>query len=1036
MSINFPVPISITNSGDSDYNDTTILLHADGSNNSNNTGTFVDASTNTFIITRAGTPAQGSVNPFGANWSAYFSGASTGTVYVSTATTSSFAFGINNFTIEAWINSASTVSNYPLIIGNYATTFTTNSWGLYYNRIDTGNFYFSASNGSMTIASGSTYVVAGWNHVAVVRNGSTVSLFVNGTQTGSYNYGLTGLDGGTPTRLFIGNAGGTDSTTRFNGYISNLRIVNGSAIYTSNFSPSTESLTTVTNTALLTLSSNNFKDVSTNSFITTASSGVSIQRFNPFGNTQTYSISSNTIQGSTYFNGSTGYLTIGSASNWTFLHNSTVNFTVEAWVYQTSYVTEAEICNTTAGSAQAGFEFALNTNQLGASLTGAVFVNFYNGTVGRYAYLLTAGGLVGLNTWTHVAFSYIQSINTGYISVNGQISTSGSFTFVGGGTFSASNPTYPLNVSKWASASGGYLPGHISNLRITRGSALYTATFIPSVVPLTTGTQTTLLALVDSQAITDISTNTFAITVAGTAVPSLRTPFARVDASTAATLYGGSVYFNGSTDYFLVGSTVGVLTPLTTAGAFMTIEAWVYATSLRAGSANDTHPSIVGLGGVYMNFGVANGTPKFMWYNGVPSGTSIDSTISITVNTWNHLAVVFNGSGSNNLKIYVNGVLGGTGTFTNISWGSASNGNDLYIGAVTNNQVTSCWPGYISNVRITNSALYTASFTPSTTPLTTSSQSSTSTVFLLPGLNAGIYDSTMQNNLITVGSSRVSSTSTSLVKFGSGSVYLDGSGYISSPYSSSWILSGNFTIECWLYWSAHGSYGGIVGSANNNTGAAITAGWFLDFNSTNNTIQFEGQGSVSIITTNVIPQNQWVHIAVVRSGSTITHYLNGTANGSGTSSQVFNSASYPLYVGVDRGATSYLTGYIDDLRITNYVARYTATFTPPTASFADIQLLTTATVLQFTTSTNIGSVTLSYNTFTTRWSGISLPTSPTNLTPMNIQDQNNTSTGYFSLPSGTTDQRPGAPQGGYMRFNTTLDSVEYYNSITGWTTIP
>ena len=986
MSINFPYyTTSTSNQGDLYYNDDTLLLHADGVTGSNNTGTFVDASTNTFVISRTGTPAQGSVNPFGTNWSAYFNGATTGTVYASTVTTSSFAFGTNNFTIEAWVNAASTVSNYPLIIGNYVTTFTTNAWGLYYNRIDTGNFYFSASNGGMTLASGSTYIVPGWNHVAVSRNGATAS----------YNYAATSLDGGVAARLFIGDAGGNDTTTRFNGYISNLRVVNGSAVYTSAFTPSTVPLTTVTNTALLTLASNYVKDLSTNTFATTASSGVSIQRFNPFGNTQTYSISSATIQGSTYFDGSTGYL------SFTGMAFSTNAYTVEFWFNANSFSTYWGLLGT--GNANALSVRIINTTTIAIDQFGVSASNFTVPTMNT-------------GTWYHVA-AVRNAANTATVFLNGIRSSSGIVNM---------NNNYSGLTNNLGLISPNYYPGYISNMRVINGTSIYdptqTTITIPT-QPLSTVSNTVLLTCQTSQSIVDVSTVSNTVTVVGTAVPSLQTPFARVDTSTAATLYGGSIYFNGSTDYLTATSANFSST------GDLTLEAWAYITS------GSTYQGIASLrdssGTIGGGITISNtGNLEF-----VIAAVSYTST-SCPLNQWFHVALVRQGSSTNNCSCYLNGIR--VGQFTSNSQINGAS-NVLIIGRYyangTNQYLTS---GYISNVRyIIGTALYTANFTPSTTPLTTSSQGSTNTTLLIPGINAGIYDSNMQNNLVTVGSAQISSTSTSTVKFGAGSVYLNGSGYISSPYSPAWILSGNFTIECWLYWSAHGSYGGIVGSANNNTGAAITAGWFLDFNSTNNTLQFEGQGSVSIITTNVIPQNQWVHIAVVRSGSTITHYLNGTANGSGTSSQVFNSTSYPLYVGVSRDATSYLTGYIDDFRITNGVARYTANFTPPTASFADIQLVvTTSTNATFTTSTNIGSVTWGYNTATTRWGGIQEPTASVNLTPMSIEDQLNTSTGYFSLPTGTTQQRPVNPQGGYMRYNTTLDSVEYYNFITGWTTIP
>jgi hypothetical protein len=89
-----------------------------------------------------------------------------------------------------------------------------------------------------------------------------------------------------------------------------------------------------------------------------------------------------------------------------------------------------------------------------------------------------------------------------------------------------------------------------------------------------------------------------------------------------------------------------------------------------------------------------------------------------------------------------------------------------------------------------------------------------------------------------------------------------------------------------------------------------------------------------------IPLTTWTHVAWVRSGNRWSVFVNGTerllaASASGTP---YNSTA-PFVIGrhVFSGATGYaFNGYIDDLRITKGVARYTANFTPPTAPFPDI----------------------------------------------------------------------------------------------------
>jgi chitinase len=108
------------------------------------------------------------------------------------------------------------------------------------------------------------------------------------------------------------------------------------------------------------------------------------------------------------------------------------------------------------------------------------------------------------------------------------------------------------------------------------------------------------------------------------------------------------------------------------------------------------------------------------------------------------------------------------------------------------------------------------------------------------------------------------------------------------------------------------------------------------FYQTTDRLYFEAGGGVGITATNAVTANQWNHIAVVRSGSTITHYLNGTANGTGTSSATFTPLTTDNFaIGSNRGFDSSMTGYLDDIRITRGYARYTGNFTPQTSQWQD-----------------------------------------------------------------------------------------------------
>jgi hypothetical protein len=646
---------------------------------------------------------------------------------------------------------------------------------------------------------------------------------------------------------------------------------------------------------------NTFLDSSTNNFAITRTGNVTQGSFAPYSTLW-----------SNYFNGSSDYLYIADNAAFNF---GTGDATVEFWFNSPGTSNNypgviSSVDYNVAGSASIRFD---NTGYKGKAF---MYIN------GGGDPVISSTSTIAYNTWNHIAI--VRQGTSLKLYLNGALNTTVTISAGLGWYLSASG----LRIGRGFDVDGvnGYYPGYISNVRLVKGTAVYTSNFTPSTTPLTAITNTSLLTC-QSNRFVDNSTNNFAITVNGT--PSVQPSFSPFGATTQydPNVNGGSAYFNGSTDYLLVGSTPGPITPLISAGAVMTIEAWVNATTLRAGNANDTHPSIIGLGAVYMNFGVANGIPRFMWYNGAV--TYLDSSIAITANTWNHIAVVFNGSGSSNLKIYVNGVLGGTGTFTNLTWSTGSGGNNLYIGAVGNNQATSCWPGYISNLRITNSAVYTTNFTPPTIPVT----AITNTSLLLNFTNAQIFGSAMTNNFITVGNAQVS---TSIYKYGTGSMYFDGTtGYLVAPNSPNFNFgTGDFTIESWVYFNGGISSAQMIVSTNYNatTGAG---GWAFIYRGDISSLQLSVNSNVTYTKAWAPSVSVWYHVAVSRSGSNLRFFINGTQIGTTSTSSDNITGATTLVLGNNLGGTPnlYLNGYLDEFRMTYGYARYTSNFTAPTSQF-------------------------------------------------------------------------------------------------------
>ncbi len=186
--------------------------------------------------------------------------------------------------------------------------------------------------------------------------------------------------------------------------------------------------------------------------------------------------------------------------------------------------------------------------------------------------------------------------------------------------------------------------------------------------------------------------------------------------------------------------------------------------------------------------------------------------------------------------------------------------------------------------------------------------------------NAGIYDATAKNDLETVGNAQISTTQS---KFGGSSMYFDGSGdYLAAPARQYLALPGDFTIEFWLYLTAVSGEGTafyVTTSGGVNLFLNISSNWGI------------ARSGVAVDNNFGTPpsQNTWNHIAVARSGSTLKAFINGSQVFSGT-----NTTSYadgPLQIGASGFGT--ITGYINDLRVTRGIARYTSNFTPPTTAF-------------------------------------------------------------------------------------------------------
>jgi len=562
-------------STDPQFNYVTMLLHGDGTNGAQN-NTFVDSSTNNFTITRNGTPTQGSFSPYGDLWSNQFSG----TQYFVLGGQSAFSFNAD-FTIEMWFNAAGAGTGTPKLYESRGS----GQEGVYVTIEHSGTSLVFRMSSAARITT--TFSYNTWNHVALVRSSGVITMYLNGVSAGTYSTSATTLVG--TSRPCIGAYPGFDN---FNGYISNLRVVKGTALYTSNFTPSTTPLTAVSGTSLLTCQSNRFRDNSSNNFTITVTGTPSVQRFSPFDPAAEYSTS--VIGGSSWSAASSDSLS-GTADL-----SMTGDFTLECWVYPTT--TAARNIFVTGNESSGRYAFGIQADS-----------RLYSNQYGTSS-LVYGTATIGLNTWTHIAWvrnsttvtAYVNGVSVGTQTISGTVG----------------------NANGWKVAEG---VGYVANMRWVRGTAVYTTAFTPPTAPLTAITNTSLLLNCVNAGIFDNAMMNDLVTVGNAQI------------STAVKKYGtGSMYFDGSGDYLTIPNSVN----LTFGTGDFTVEAWVNLNVLGSDrSVIDFRSSTNSFGALYIS-GSGN---VIAFYDGsvTASGTAL------TAGSWNHVAWVRVGT---TLYGYLNGV--------------------------------------------------------------------------------------------------------------------------------------------------------------------------------------------------------------------------------------------------------------------------------------------------------------------------------------------------------------------------------------------
>ena len=197
------------------------------------------------------------------------SGSPTNNQYLSIPGSSNFEF-TGDFTVECWVNFKNVSGVFQSFLGQYTSGL---PWILQMNGNQlrlVGHF-----GGVYTEVNSSILSINTWYHIALVRSGSSLKIYVNGVNNGSATITSTIGDA---TKINTIGAGDAAGNHRFNGFISNVRFVKGVAVYTSNFKPPTSRLTAIAGTTLLlntTYDAKYLKDNSANGAIVTNYNGAS-----------------------------------------------------------------------------------------------------------------------------------------------------------------------------------------------------------------------------------------------------------------------------------------------------------------------------------------------------------------------------------------------------------------------------------------------------------------------------------------------------------------------------------------------------------------------------------------------------------------------------------------------------------------------------------------------------------------------------------------------------------------------------------------
>jgi hypothetical protein len=286
-----------------------------------------------------------------------------------------------------------------------------------------------------------------WSHIALVRNGTSFVAYLNGTSVVSST--VTGALANSTDALSIGAS--ASGSYPFKGHMSDVRVVKGTAVYTSNFTPPAAPLTAITNTKFLLNPETSISDLSQSSEITCFGDAATDATTVKFAGTRSIA-----------FDGTDDYLSISN-----FIDFETNSWTIEGWYWFDNFSTN-----------QGMFTVGRNNGCLAAMIYNTDKVRVLDNYVTS---LVESSTSISAQSWTHIAITFTDSDNTIRIFINGNLDSN---TGTKSGAWTFTDKTFQLGARYYSSAIQVPMTGYVQDFRITKGLTRYTANFTPPTAEL------------------------------------------------------------------------------------------------------------------------------------------------------------------------------------------------------------------------------------------------------------------------------------------------------------------------------------------------------------------------------------------------------------------------------------------------------------------------------------------------------------------------------------------------------------------------